>query len=232
LCGRSRNCESNADIATGRREDRRIHTNHFTLHVEGRTAGVTAVHGRIDLDEIVIRTRTDVATARRHDAGGYRAAKAERIANGHRPFTDLRRIIGKVDIGKVLVALDLQQRQVGPLVGTDQGGFVFFTLMVDHGEFRTTVDHVMVGYDETVFGNKEAGALRCAVLTRRAALVLAFFTATATEIPEEALERMTVRQVLEEFIKAVAAVEVHHARLGGLLHAHTDNCGTYGANNV
>src|SRR5205085_5949796 len=67
--------EADADRAAGRRIDRRVHTDHFTVEVEQRTARVAAVDGRVSLDVVVVRTRRDVAVARRDDARGHRAAE-------------------------------------------------------------------------------------------------------------------------------------------------------------
>ena len=66
---------------------------HIAVDVEGRTAGVAFVHRRVDLDEVVVGTGADVATARRNDAGRHGAAKAERIADRQDPVADARRAL-------------------------------------------------------------------------------------------------------------------------------------------
>jgi hypothetical protein len=59
--GRDR--ERDADAAAGRRIDRGVDAHHLAVGVEGRAAGVALVHGRVDLDEVVIRAVADVAAA-------------------------------------------------------------------------------------------------------------------------------------------------------------------------
>ena len=41
--------EGDADTAAGRREDRGVHANDLAVQIEGRAAGVAAVHRRVDL---------------------------------------------------------------------------------------------------------------------------------------------------------------------------------------
>src|SRR6202021_4100631 len=86
--GRSRDRERNADAAAGRRVDRGIDAHHLAFGVEGRTTRVALVHGRVDLDEIVIGAVTDVAAAGRYDAGRHRAAESEGIADREYPIAD------------------------------------------------------------------------------------------------------------------------------------------------
>src|SRR5581483_4541739 len=53
--------KGNADGTAGRREDRRIDADHIAFGVERGTARIALVHGRVDLDEIVIGAGADVA---------------------------------------------------------------------------------------------------------------------------------------------------------------------------
>ena len=100
--GRGGNGEGDADIAARRREDRGVDADHLAVEVEGRTAGIAAVHRRVDLDEVVIGAGADVAAAGRDDAGGHRAAEAERIADGNDPVADADLgVVGEVDIGEL-----------------------------------------------------------------------------------------------------------------------------------
>ena len=82
--------EADADAAAGRRVDRRVHADDVAVEIERRAARVAAVHRRVDLDEVVIGARADVAAARRDDAGRHRAAEAERIADREHPVADAR----------------------------------------------------------------------------------------------------------------------------------------------
>ena len=58
------------------------------LRLKAGTAGIAAVHRRVDLQEVVVGAGADVAAAGRDDAGGHRAAEAERIADGDDPVAD------------------------------------------------------------------------------------------------------------------------------------------------
>jgi hypothetical protein len=84
-------------------------TDHVAVNVEGRTTGVAVVHRRVDLDEVVIRTGADVASASRDDAGRHRSAEAERVADSNHPVADPRRLIGKFDEGKIAAPFDLDE---------------------------------------------------------------------------------------------------------------------------
>src|ERR1700753_3353563 len=79
LGGAGRNVEADADRTARRRVDRGVDADHVAVHVERRTTGITLVDRRVDLDVIVIGARANVTAARRHDAGGDRAAEAEGI---------------------------------------------------------------------------------------------------------------------------------------------------------
>ena len=82
--------EADADAAARRREDRGVDADDLAFGVEGRAARVAAVDRRVDLQEVVIGARADVAAARRDDAGGHGAAEAERIADRDHPVADAR----------------------------------------------------------------------------------------------------------------------------------------------
>jgi len=60
--------------------------------------------------------------ARRHDAGRYRAAEAERVADRHHPLAQAQLVgITELDGLERLVGLDLEQREVGLLVRARSG---------------------------------------------------------------------------------------------------------------
>src|SRR5262249_52665610 len=65
----SRDRESDAHRAAGRRKDRRVDADDVTIDVEGWATGIALVHRRIDLNEIVVGAGADIAPARRDDAG-------------------------------------------------------------------------------------------------------------------------------------------------------------------
>src|SRR5690606_37925045 len=88
LGDRGRDGEGDADIAARGREDRRVYADHYAGQVEGRAAGVAAIDRRVDLQEIIVGSGADVATACRNDAGCHRTAEAEGIADGDDPIAD------------------------------------------------------------------------------------------------------------------------------------------------
>jgi hypothetical protein len=85
---RRRDREADADRSARRRIDRGVDADHLAVHVEHRAARIAAIDRGVGLQEIVVRAGIDVALARRQDAGGHRAAEAERIADRQHPIAD------------------------------------------------------------------------------------------------------------------------------------------------
>ena len=75
---------------------------HVAVDVERRTAGIALVDRCVDLDEVVVGAGSDIATARRNDAGRHGAAEAERIADRQDPVADARSLVRELDVGKSL----------------------------------------------------------------------------------------------------------------------------------
>src|SRR5262249_12135642 len=126
---------------------------------EGRSARVALVDGRVDLDVIVIRTGTDIASARGNDAGRHGATKAERIANGDDPITNTRITVGEFHEGEALVSFDLDQRKIGFRVGSNDFGLVDRAIVCGHLYGFGVVDDMIVGHRIAISGDKKAGAL-------------------------------------------------------------------------
>src|ERR1700726_1688147 len=204
LHGGSGNREGDADAAAGRRIDRGIDAHHLAFGVEGRAAGVALVHGRVDLDEIVIRAVADVAAAGRDDAGRDSAAEAEGIADREHPITDPGLAIRKLGKREVRAALDLDQGEVGTRIGADHLGLVDLAVVGGHFDLVGAVDHVVVGDGIPVSGNEEAGTLAGhGVAAARSATHPWRQTVWSAEATEEALHR---RARLEWRIIVVAAI--------------------------
>jgi hypothetical protein len=119
LCGFSGDIESDTDRTTRRRENGGIHADDTAFHVEGRSARIAFIDGRIDLDVVVVRTGPDIAAVRRHDAGRHCATKTKRIPDGDNPVADTRFAVGELHEGKALVGFNLDERQVGLRIGAD-----------------------------------------------------------------------------------------------------------------
>src|SRR5690606_21319708 len=193
-------------------EDSGIDADHFPAEVEGRAAGIAAVHRRVHLQVVVIGAGADIAAARRDDAGRDRAAEAERIADRHDPVADADLVIvGKADIGELALVLlvDLEDGEVRAAVLADERGAQLRTVVHDDGEGRAVVDDMVVGDDVAVFGDEETGALggRAQVTLAVASLAaiaeapvraaVAMESVLAAEFTEETLQGMVVGQVVE-----------------------------------
>src|SRR5690606_687597 len=146
--------------AAGRREYRGVDADHLAAEVERRPAGVAAVDRRVELDEVIVRSGTDIATTGRHDAGGDAAAEAEWVADRYHPVADTRRLFGEPDIRQLVVGIDLQQCKVGLWIGADDLGRVFTTIDERNLDLLTVVDDVVVGHDVAVLGDHETRPLR------------------------------------------------------------------------
>src|SRR6478735_2307634 len=208
----SGNRERDADAAAGRRIDRGVDTHNLARGIERRATGLTLVHGRVDLDEVVIRAVTDVAAGSRDDAGRHRAAEAERVTNGEHPVADPRFGVGQLGEREIVAAGNLDQRDVGARIGADHLCSVGLAVVGRDFDLVGAVDDVIVGDGITVSRNEEAGALtrhRAAAATRSTAQARGQTIRTA-EAPEETLHR---RARLERRIVVLVGAVV----LGSLL---------------
>ena len=212
---RRRDREGNADTAAARREDRSVHADDLAVQIEGRAAGVAAINRRIDL-QIVVGTRSDIAIMRRYDAGGHRAAEAERIADREHPIADARILVRELDMGERFRALDLKQRHIGAWIGADERSRIFVTIVERHRNILGVLNHVVIGDEIAVRRDKEAGALRhrrLRPLLLRTSAVLAL-----TEMLEEVVERAVLRNV-----RQARNLQVVLRDLGVALNVDADN---------
>src|SRR5262249_12015680 len=167
LYGLSRNIEGNANRPTRRREDRGVDPNDLAFHVEGGAAGIALVHGRVDLDIVVIRARTDVAAASRKDPSRYCPTEAEWVPNRNYPVADTRRRVRKFDEGEVVAAIHLDQGEVGTRISADHLGVIRLAIIGRDLNGLRLVHDVIVGHSITVSSDKEARALASHELTVR-----------------------------------------------------------------
>mmetsp|Transcript_23952 Transcript_23952/g.43696 ORF Transcript_23952/g.43696 Transcript_23952/m.43696 type:complete len:509 (-) Transcript_23952:2323-3849(-) len=157
--------KADANGAAIGRQDRRVHTDHFAIHVKERTARVAPVDGRVGLDVVVIGA-AQRPIARRHDPCGHRKPLTERVAHGHDPIAHTGHIaIAKGHKLQRLIRLDLQQGDVGVRVSADHGrlellsGLPFAGVELDQ-DLIGPFDDVVVGHDIAVLRNHKAGAKR------------------------------------------------------------------------
>ncbi len=127
------------------------------------------------------------------DAGGDRVLQAERLADRGHPFADLE-LVGIADrhLGQSR-GLDLEQGDVGALVGADDLGLEFALVGQLHRDFAGIVDDVGVGQHVAVGGQDEARAGRLLLEVARTRLA-------ARDLPEAA----------KEFVERVVLGNVGH----------------------
>src|SRR5690606_21820281 len=117
---------------------------------------VAGVDGSVDLQEVALGRTGDVTAAGRDDAGGDGATQAERVADGNHPVAHAHVFAGEVDEGQVGDAIDLDHSQVGALVGADDGGGLFVTVLEDDGHLGGVGYDVVVGDEIAVSRNGKA----------------------------------------------------------------------------
>ena len=105
-------------------ENRSVDADHVTVDVEGWSAGISLVDRGVDLHVVVIGSGADIATAGGNDARRHSTAETEWIADRHDPVANLRRVLGEFHEGKVLVAVDLDQGEIGLGIGPNHLGRV------------------------------------------------------------------------------------------------------------
>src|SRR4029077_18508374 len=152
------NSESDTDRTAGRREDRGIDADDIAVDIESRATGIALVHWRVDLNEIVIRTCADIATARRYDTGRDGAAETKRITNRENPIADPRRSLREFH-EREIVAIDLDQGEIGPRVALNHLCGISLAIIGGDLNFLGILHDVIICYGITVAGNEKARAL-------------------------------------------------------------------------
>src|SRR5260370_42094912 len=80
--------KADANAAARGRKDRGVDAHHLAVDIEGRTPGIAVIDRSIDLQEVVIRTRADVASPRRGDARRDGPAETAGTADRAHPIPD------------------------------------------------------------------------------------------------------------------------------------------------
>src|SRR5581483_2725327 len=188
LRGVDRRSEADADVAAALAEDRGVDADDFAAEIDQRPAGVAGVDRRVGLDEVVIRTRADVAALGADDTRRDGALEAEGVADRDDPFADLELVrIAELRHGKVGPDVDLDDRDLGLGVFADDLGFVLPPGLQLHHDLRAVVDHMIVGEDRAVVIDDEARAQALLAESTAAA------TAAARGITEEAAPKIAER---------------------------------------
>ncbi len=141
------------------------------------------------MNEIIIGAVADIAATSRDNTGCHCATKAKRIADGKNPVTNPQSVgITKLNSGEVnSVWINFQNRDVGFLVLTQYFGLERLIIGQNDGDLLGILDHMIVGDDNALFINDEAGAKR-----RGAALAV------------------IITKILEKFLKGRARWELRH----------------------
>ena len=92
---------------------------------------------------------------RRNDTRGHRATKAKGIADRQHPVADTCGFFGKFHKREFLLGFDLEQRQVGPLIGTNDIGLMLIAIVHGDGDLTGIVNDVVIGHYIAVIGNDE-----------------------------------------------------------------------------
>src|SRR5271167_2510367 len=114
----------NTDRSARRREDCGVYPDDIAFHVEGWSAGIALIHRRIDLDEVVIGTGTNVTATSRNDTSRHRPTKAERIADCDNPVANTRRHFCKLDVREITAAIHLDEGKISARIGADHLGII------------------------------------------------------------------------------------------------------------
>jgi len=160
LCDLRCHGEPDTDVAAGGREDRGVHADHLSPHVEQRTTEIARVDRRVGLDEVIIGAGANLPAAGRDDAGGCRAAGAKGISHGKHRLTDAA--IGARSPGnrrQRTARLYLQQGDVRLRIGADDTRRNFLAIGQFDGGATGIADDVVVCHDEAARIDDEAGTL-------------------------------------------------------------------------
>ena len=185
----ARHREPDALIAAALREDRGVDADQLAACADQRAARVARIDRRVGLDEVLVGGDADVAAPERaHDAERHRLAQLIRIADRHHPLGDSEPRGVAPGHDRQVRRLDLEQREVRPRVDADDGGLELALVGERDGDFldRALAEHVVVGDDETVGRDDDAGAETRGVAVAR--------SEGAVEIAEELLEERIVEE--------------------------------------
>ena len=152
------------------------------------------VDRRVYLQEVVIGTCTDVAAARRNNAGRHRTSETKWIADGDDAVADARRGLGESDVWEC-TAVNLEQCEIGLGIRTDHFGVEDTPVVKRDRHLDGVIDHVIVGYDITVRTDKESGSLGLSLTLGLDAARHSGPPLLVAKLFEEALHRAPLRQI-------------------------------------
>ena len=179
----------------------------MAIHVDQRAAGIAGIDGGVGLDEILVVGEPDLgARQRRDDAARHRLPDTERIADGEHEIAHFEIVgIGELDGRERLVrAADAEHREVRLLVLEDQLGRELPAIVQRDLDLRfaAAADHVVVGDDDPVAGDEDAGAER----------VLDALLRHAEPLAEETPEEGVLEERRHHLLDPVTHIDVDHRR--------------------
>ena len=156
-----RDGKTDSHAAARGREDHTVDTNHLSLRVQQRPAGIAAVDGGVGLDGFVQQTALLVferTLQRADDAGGQGALEAEGVADGQHFLADLQAAgIPQWERGQASRArINSQHRQVGQRVEPHNFCFKAAAVGQCHLDLAGVRHHVVVGDDVAALVDQEA----------------------------------------------------------------------------
>ena len=139
--------------------DRGVHPDYPAPGVEQRPARVPAVDRSIDLQEVSVARRADIAPSGGEDPGRHRASEAERVADRHHPVPDAR--IAVVTEGEPRArahAFDLEHGEVGPGIPSNHTRLVAGSVVQGDGDLRRVGDDMVARHDVSLGVDEESRA--------------------------------------------------------------------------
>ena len=210
-----RHGKPDADGATGRAQDRCVHTHDFAVQIEERPPRVATVDRSVGLNVVVIGARKS-AVARRYDTGRDRETLTQWVAHGDHPVANACGVtIAEAHKRQRFIGVDLEQRDVCFWVCAHQRRCHFFAREELNDDFIGGFDDMVVGDHIPIFRNHEAGA------KRRAAA--GSVTVAVLEFAEEIFERRAFGHNWS-FVRALG----HDCRCGDVHHRRADAFGKVG----
>ncbi|MNE01497.1 hypothetical protein D3C80_939370 [compost metagenome] len=143
------NRKTDTDVAAVRCQNRGVDTDQLTVQVNQRTAGVTAVNGRIRLDKVFVVFRIQAATAQcRNDTGCHRFTQTKRVTDGDGVIADAQGIgISQLNGRQVFWILNLNQSDVRARVFTHHFGIKFTPIAQLYFDGAGVIYNVVIGDD-------------------------------------------------------------------------------------
>src|SRR5262249_53163658 len=151
--------QADALEAAGAALDGGVDADDLALQVDQRAAGVAGVDGRVGLDEVLVHVHVQATALGADDAVGHGAGPAERGADGQDAVADLHGpAVAQFEGGQVALGVDADDGQVGLGVDLDLLGREPAAVGQHDLDLVGAVDDVVVGQDDALGVDDEAGA--------------------------------------------------------------------------